>query len=130
MAPFTVYISDNGLAEIDGDPLVPAPEQSVHEAVLDQLHRFAQQRGTAVDATVHDSPGAAEFFLRVLPDGSSQVLGAAEPVQEPEPELVAAPEPEPTPEPLSAPEPEPAHARADADTDAGAGPGGGAVAKA
>lgn len=138
MAPFTVYISDNGLAEIDGDPLVPTPEQSVHEAVLDQLHRFAQQRGTAVDVTVHDSPGEAEFFLRVLPDGSSQVLGAAEPVHEPEPELMSAPEPEPTPEPLSAPEPEPAavsapepepaHARADAD--AGAGPGGGAVAKA
>ncbi|MFJ6464636.1 hypothetical protein ACIQM0_27010 [Streptomyces sp. NPDC091387] len=90
MARFDVYISDHGLAEIDGDPLVPAPDQSVHEVVLDQLHRYAHERDAAVEAMVHDSPGGTAFVLRVLPDGSSNVLApeetpAAEPAPEPEP---------------------------------------------
>ena len=37
MAHFDVYISGEGIAEIDGHTLVPAPGQSVHEAVLDRL---------------------------------------------------------------------------------------------
>lgn len=90
MDRFTVYVSDEGLAEINGDPLLPAPGQSVHDAVLDQLHRYAEESGAAVDATVGDGPGATHFVLRVLPDGSSQVVA-------PDPE--EAPEPEPGPEP-------------------------------
>ncbi|MFF7952101.1 hypothetical protein [Streptomyces griseorubiginosus] len=97
---FKVYVTDEGLAEINGDPLVPAPGQSVHEAVLDALHRYAEESGAAVDATVGDGPGTAHFVLRVLPDGSSHVLasGSGE-APEPEPRSAAEPEPDPASEP-------------------------------
>ncbi|WP_051801651.1 hypothetical protein [Streptomyces sp. NRRL F-525] len=88
MDQFKVRISDDGLAEIDGHPLVPVPGQSVHEAVLDQLQRYAQERAAAVEATVNDGPGAAHFVLQVSPDGSSRVLDMEE---------TAPPEPEATP---------------------------------
>ena len=88
MDQFKVRISDDGLAEIDGHPLVPVPGQSVHEAVLDQLQRYAQERAAAVEATVNDGPGAAHFVLQVSPDGSSRVLDMEE---------AAPPEPEATP---------------------------------
>ncbi|MFD9326776.1 hypothetical protein [Streptomyces sp. NPDC060065] len=88
MDHFEVYISGEGLAEIDGRPLVPAPGQSVHEAVLDQLQRYAEERDAAVDATVNDGPGAAHFVLQVSPDGSSRVLM---PGEAPAPEHEAAP---------------------------------------
>jgi hypothetical protein len=97
MNRFKVYVSDEGLAEINGDPLVPAPGQSVHEAVLDRLHRYAEESGAAVDATVGDGPGTAHFVLRVLPDGSSHVL-AHETGEAPEPEPAFEPEPEPSPD--------------------------------
>ncbi|MFF4751547.1 hypothetical protein ACWD5R_05100 [Streptomyces sp. NPDC002514] len=74
MARFDVYISDDGLADIDGDPVVPEPDESVHEAVLDQLQRYAQEYGTSVEATVTDGPGDSYFVLEVAPDGSSHVL--------------------------------------------------------
>jgi hypothetical protein len=86
MARFDVYISGEGLAEIDGHTLVPAPGQSVHEAVLDRLQGHAEERAGAVAATVYDGPGAARFVLEVLPDGSSRVLEPEEePSQEPGP---------------------------------------------
>ncbi|MFD5638111.1 hypothetical protein ACFWJM_28735 [Streptomyces sp. NPDC127077] len=84
MARFDVYISGDGLAEIDGHTLVPEPGQSVHEAVLDRLQGYAEERDGAVVATVYDGPGAARFLLEVLPDGSSGVL-------EPEEETPAEP---------------------------------------
>ncbi|MEV6016395.1 MULTISPECIES: hypothetical protein [unclassified Streptomyces] len=93
MTRFDVYISGDGLAEIDGNTLVPEPGESVHEAVLDRLEGHARERGAAVVATVYDSPGAARFLLEVLPDGSSRVL---DPDDEPQPE------PEPTTAPGSA----------------------------
>jgi hypothetical protein len=93
---FKVYVSDDGLAEINGDPLVPTPGQSVHEAVLDALHRYAEESGAAVEATVGDGPGTAHFVLRVLPDGSSHVL-AHESGEAPEPEPRSASQPEPEP---------------------------------
>lgn len=102
MARFEVYVSDEGLAEIDGEFLVPVPGQSVDEAVLDQLHRYAVERGEAVEATVTERPDKGHFVLEVSPDGSSRLLVPPE-----EPPLDAEPEPEPEPEPLSEPVPEP-----------------------
>ncbi|MFD5820225.1 tetratricopeptide repeat protein [Streptomyces sp. NPDC127038] len=87
MDRFDVYISGDGLAEIDGTTLVPEPGASVHEAVLDRLEGYARERGAAVVATVYDSPGAARFLLEVLPDGSSRVL---------DPDDAPRPEPAPT----------------------------------
>ncbi|MCX4904459.1 hypothetical protein [Streptomyces sp. NBC_00878] len=78
MARFQVYISDEGLAEIDSDPVVAAPGRSVHEAVLDRLQRYAQERDADVEATVNDSLGAAHFVLQVSPDGSSRIIAAGE----------------------------------------------------
>ncbi|MET7457507.1 hypothetical protein ABZT03_37775 [Streptomyces sp. NPDC005574] len=101
---FKVYVSHEGLAEINGDPLVPAPGESVHEAVLDQLHRYAEESGAAVDATVGDGPGTAHFVLRVLPDGSSHVL-AYESGEALGPGMRSASQPEPEPSGDVAPPP-------------------------
>ncbi|MGW3283881.1 hypothetical protein ACWDR3_04440 [Streptomyces sp. NPDC001002] len=89
MARFEVRICDEGFAEIDGDPLVPAPGESVHEAVLDELQRRAEECAAVVEATVHDGPGAPHFVLSVSPDGSSSVL-VPEPEQAPAPAPAAA----------------------------------------
>ncbi|MER5395793.1 hypothetical protein [Streptomyces sp. NPDC002599] len=92
MAHFDVYISGEGLAEIDGHTLVTAPGQTVHEAVLDRLQGHAHERAGAVAATVYDGPGGARFVLEVLPDGSSRVLEPEEePFDEPEPAAPATP---------------------------------------
>ncbi|MFJ5301702.1 hypothetical protein [Streptomyces sp. NPDC088350] len=133
MDHFEVYISEEGLAEIDGEPLVPAPDQSVHEAVLDRLQRHAEERDAPVGATVKDGPGAAHFVLQVLPDGSSHVLAYdadadadtdadadadadAEEAPEAERQPASRPEPgpasEPASEPAYAPASEPAYAPA------------------
>ncbi|MFJ8798129.1 hypothetical protein [Streptomyces sp. NPDC102487] len=107
MAHFDVYISGEGIAEIDGHTLVPAPGQSVHEAVLDRLQAHAEERGGAVEATVFDGPDAARFVLRVLPDGSSLVL---DPDEAPAPAPAADPSPHDTPAATAVPAPAPAQA--------------------
>ncbi|WP_406469122.1 tetratricopeptide repeat protein [Streptomyces hirsutus] len=95
MTRFDVYISDDGFARIDQEPVTPAPGESVHEAVLDHLQRYAEQYGTPVQATVTEGPGDAHFTLEVAPDGSSRVLAPEEP-EEPkeseEPEVLEVPE--------------------------------------
>ncbi|MGI5443755.1 hypothetical protein ACQEV4_42375 [Streptomyces shenzhenensis] len=93
MIRFDVHISDQGRAEIDGRPVVAAPGDSMHEAVLDELQRHAEVHGTPVEATVNDTAGATHFVLEVSPDGSSRVL-----VREEEPAGTPEPEPEPAPE--------------------------------
>ncbi|MEU8789829.1 hypothetical protein [Streptomyces sp. NPDC048643] len=110
MAHFDVYISGEGIAEIDGHTLVPAPGQSVHEAVLDRLQAHAEERGGAVEATVFDGPDAARFVLQVLPDGSSHVLDPAEtpaPVPAPEPGTPRHDTPASTPTPAATAVPAP-----------------------
>ncbi|CCK25611.1 hypothetical protein BN159_1232 [Streptomyces davaonensis JCM 4913] len=82
MDRFEVHITEEEHAEIDGHPLVPDPGQSVHDAVLDRLQQYAQERAAAVLATVNDGSGAAHFVLQVSPDGSSRVLDAEEERQE------------------------------------------------
>ncbi|MER5339342.1 hypothetical protein ABT030_03170 [Streptomyces mirabilis] len=92
MAHFQVHISDEGLAQIDADPVVAGPGRSVHEAVLDELQRYAQERDDDVEATVNDSRGGAHFVLQVSPDGSSRIIEAGEaPTAEPEGALAATP---------------------------------------
>ncbi|GAA2260889.1 hypothetical protein GCM10010415_24240 [Streptomyces atrovirens] len=79
MVRFEVHISDEGFAGIDGEPLVPDAGRSVHEAVLDRLRRYAEERGAPVEATVNDGPGTTHFVLQVAPDGSSRVVIPADP---------------------------------------------------
>ncbi|MCX5284086.1 hypothetical protein [Streptomyces sp. NBC_00198] len=109
MAHFDVYISGEGIAEIDGHTLVPAPGQSVHEAVLDRLQAHAEERGGAVEATVFDGPDAARFVLRVLPDGSSLVLDPDE-APAPAPATDLGPSPHDPPAATAVPAPAPAQA--------------------
>ncbi|MEU9338179.1 hypothetical protein AB0D49_34360 [Streptomyces sp. NPDC048290] len=71
---FEVYLSDDGPAEIDGEPIAVAPGESVHEAVLDRLQRYAQERGAVVEAIVNQGSGVDDFALQVSPDGSSRLL--------------------------------------------------------
>ncbi|WP_431986241.1 hypothetical protein [Streptomyces griseoflavus] len=120
MSHFRVRITDDRLAEIDGTPLVPAPGESVHDAVLDRLQRHAQERAAAVRATVNDGPDTGHFLLEISPDGSSRLLDASTPEppapsvppQSPEPSQV--PEPSQTPELLQIPGPSQPSAPSDA----------------
>ncbi|MEU2422718.1 hypothetical protein ABZ619_17130 [Streptomyces sp. NPDC007851] len=74
MIRFEVYISDEGLAEINGEPLPPMPGQSVHEAVLDRLQRYAVENAGVVEATVNEPSDTGHFVVQVSPDGSSRLL--------------------------------------------------------
>ncbi|GGL84575.1 hypothetical protein GCM10010095_81680 [Streptomyces anthocyanicus] len=71
---FQVYISDDGLAEIDERPIVPEAGHTAQEAVLDRLQWLAQQHATPVTATVNDSADTVNFVLEVFPDGSSRLV--------------------------------------------------------
>ncbi|MFC8368230.1 MULTISPECIES: tetratricopeptide repeat protein [unclassified Streptomyces] len=82
MVRFEVHISDEGFAGIDGEPLVPDAGRSVHEAVLDRLRQYAEQRGAPVEATVNDGPGTTHFVLQVAPDGSSRVVIPTDPASD------------------------------------------------
>jgi hypothetical protein len=109
MAHFAVRISGEGLGEINGEPLVPEPDQSVHEAVLDRLQQYAQERAAAVEATVNDGPAGAHFVLQVAPDGSSRLLEAARTTDRAlAPTPLLAPDPTLTPDSALAPDPDPA----------------------
>ncbi|MQY40892.1 hypothetical protein SRB17_89250 [Streptomyces sp. RB17] len=74
MSRYEVLIPGEGPATIDGEPLVPAPGQSVHEAVLDQLRRRADEQGGPVQAAMDDGLASGHFVLEVSPDGSSRLL--------------------------------------------------------
>ncbi|MEW2614726.1 hypothetical protein AB0937_32030 [Streptomyces sp. NPDC047880] len=105
MTRFAVRIPGEGLAEINGEPLVVEEGGSVHEAVLDHLQRHAQERAAAVEATVNDGLSEAHFVLRVAPDGSSRLLDATERTQ-------AVDHDPPPPRPAAAPAPAPARVSA------------------
>jgi hypothetical protein len=94
MVRFEVHLSDEGFAGIDGEPLVPDAGRSVHEAVLDRLRQYAEQRGAPVEATVNDGPGTTHFVLQVAPDGSSHVVIPADPDLDPDPNPDLDPDPD------------------------------------
>ncbi|GAA2606543.1 MULTISPECIES: hypothetical protein [Streptomyces] len=87
---FEVYLSDDGLAEIDGERIVPEPGHAVQEAVLNRLQWLAQQHAAPVTATVNGSADTVHFVLEVLPDGSSRLIDD-QTEEAPTPESEAAP---------------------------------------
>ncbi|MFJ6541050.1 hypothetical protein ACIQMP_10420 [Streptomyces sp. NPDC091385] len=72
---FTVVISDDGSAAIDGEPVLPEKGESVDAAVLDALHRHARESGAPVTAAVRDPSAGYVAHVEVAPDGSSRLLG-------------------------------------------------------
>ncbi|MFF7865383.1 hypothetical protein ACFZCT_02815 [Streptomyces qaidamensis] len=105
MTHFAVRIPGEGLAEINGELLFVQEGGSVHEAVLDRLQRHAQERATAVEATVNDGPSGAAFVLQVAPDGSSRLLDPTERTETTGLAPQSPPAPALEPPPASAPAP-------------------------
>ncbi|WP_432108925.1 hypothetical protein [Streptomyces sp. AA1529] len=72
---FEALIARNGSVALNGERLPVASGEEVHVAVLDAIHRAAQERGEPVEATVLDlREGGYATHIRVAPDGSSQLV--------------------------------------------------------
>ncbi|MEU2600318.1 hypothetical protein ABZ669_24620 [Streptomyces hirsutus] len=87
---FTVVISGDGSAAIDGEPVQVTEGEAVDAAILDTLHGHARDRGITVTAAISDPAAGYVAFVEVSPDGSSSLL---EQQQEPE---ASAPAPAPS----------------------------------
>ncbi|MFE9381906.1 hypothetical protein ACFYMO_01525 [Streptomyces sp. NPDC007025] len=118
---FEALIARNGSVALNGERLPVAGGEEVHVAVLDAMHRAAQERREPVEATILDlREGGYATHIRVAPDGSSQLVEpqaevtAEEPPSGPErsgPEaeqggFEAAPLPEPGPPASGSPDAE------------------------
>ncbi|MET9056883.1 hypothetical protein ABZX99_03560 [Streptomyces antibioticus] len=83
---FTVVISGDGSAAVDGEPVRTEAGESVDAAVLDRLHRHAVDRDSTVTAAVTDPSAGHVTYVEVAPDGSSRLLEQPEqPERQPEP---------------------------------------------
>ncbi|MFL4905891.1 hypothetical protein ACJ6WF_22625 [Streptomyces sp. MMS24-I2-30] len=80
---FAVVVSGDGSAAINGEPVPTADGESADTAILDALHRHAQDRGTTVTAAISDPSAGYVGYVEVAPDGSSRLL---EQHEEPHPE--------------------------------------------
>ncbi|MBQ1162556.1 hypothetical protein KBZ21_31550 [Streptomyces sp. A73] len=112
---FEVLIARDGSVALNGERMPTEDGEEVHIAVLDVLHRAAQERDEPVEATVLDlRENGSATFIQVAPDGSSRLLVPAgddvPPADDGQP-AGAAPHPgddtEPEPEPGPGPEPGP-----------------------
>ncbi|SER82495.1 hypothetical protein [Streptomyces qinglanensis] len=96
---FEALIARNGSVALNGERLPVASGEEVHVAVLDAIHRAAQERGEPVEATVLDlREGGYATHIRVAPDGSSQLVEPQAEVAAGEPSATG---PEPSGEPGS-----------------------------
>ncbi|GHC52735.1 hypothetical protein RFN57_36240 [Streptomyces violaceochromogenes] len=68
---FTVVISGDGSAAVDGEPVPVAEGTTVDAAILDLLHAHARDRNTAVTAAISDPAAGYVAHVEVFPDGSS-----------------------------------------------------------
>ncbi|MBO7934920.1 hypothetical protein JTP77_002980 [Streptomyces sp. S9] len=75
---FTVVISGDGSAAVDGEPVRTEAGESVDAAVLDRLHRHAVDRDSTVTAAVTDPSAGHVTYVEVAPDGSSRLLDQPE----------------------------------------------------
>ncbi|MDF4252557.1 hypothetical protein [Streptomyces sp. WMMB303] len=72
---FEALIARNGSVALNGDRLPVSSGEEVHVAVLDALHRAAQERGEPVEATILDlREGGYATHILVAPDGSSRLV--------------------------------------------------------
>ncbi|MER6531807.1 hypothetical protein [Streptomyces sp. NPDC001508] len=75
---FTVVISGDGSATLDGRPVPAAEGAEADGAVLDALHQHARERGSTVTASVSDPAAGYVAYVEVAPDGSSRLLEQGE----------------------------------------------------
>ncbi|MER8031779.1 tetratricopeptide repeat protein [Streptomyces bauhiniae] len=73
--PVQVRVSATGTASVAGTPVLPAPGEDIHDAVLNHLHHLATSHGTPVRATIHDDAAGCVVPLEVSPDGTSRMTG-------------------------------------------------------
>lgn len=71
---FTVVISADGSAAIDGVPVAAVGGEAVDAAILDTLHRYASDRDRPVMAAISDPSVENVTFVEVAPDGSSRLV--------------------------------------------------------
>jgi hypothetical protein len=83
---FTVVISGDGSAAVDGEPVPVAEGTTVDAAILDLLHAHARDRDTAVTAAISDPGAGYVAHVEVFPDGSSALRQQQE--ADPAPSLV------------------------------------------
>ncbi|NJP75134.1 hypothetical protein HCJ99_30840, partial [Streptomyces sp. C1-2] len=71
---FSVVISADGSAAIDGVPVTAVGGEAADAAILGNLHRHASDRGRHVTAAISDPSVANVTFVEVAPDGSSRLV--------------------------------------------------------
>ncbi|MEU3892010.1 hypothetical protein [Streptomyces sp. NPDC029041] len=80
---FTVVISGDGSAAVDGEPVQVAEGTTVDAAILDLLQGHARDRGTAVTAAISDPAAGYVAHVEVFPDGSSALRQQEEAAADP-----------------------------------------------
>ncbi|MFC9156350.1 tetratricopeptide repeat protein [Streptomyces bauhiniae] len=72
--PVQVRVSATG-ASVAGAPVRRAPDEDIHDAVLNHLRDLALSHGTPIRATIHDDAAGFVVPLEVAPDGTSRMTG-------------------------------------------------------
>ncbi|MFD7502297.1 hypothetical protein [Streptomyces sp. NPDC059850] len=71
---FTVTISSDGSAAIDGEPVLAGEGEAVDSAIIDILQGYAQARDASVTAAISDTGMGYRTLVEVAPDGSSRLV--------------------------------------------------------
>ncbi|MFD7064635.1 hypothetical protein [Streptomyces sp. NPDC059906] len=82
---FSVVVSDDGSATLNGQPVPVAEGEPAHAAILDILHNIASDLGESVTAAISDPGAEYTALVEISPDGSSRLLDQEEPAPEAEP---------------------------------------------
>ncbi|MER8013359.1 tetratricopeptide repeat protein [Streptomyces griseoluteus] len=73
--PVQVRVSAAGTASVAGTPVLRAPDEDIHDAVLNHLRDVAMSHGAPIRATIHDDAAGCLVPLEVSPDGTTRMTG-------------------------------------------------------
>ncbi|MGW5335069.1 hypothetical protein [Streptomyces bauhiniae] len=73
--PVQVRVSATGTASVAGVPVLRAPDEDIHDAVLNHLRDLATSHGTPLRATIHDDAAGCLVPLEISPDGTTRMTG-------------------------------------------------------
>ncbi|RZU43853.1 hypothetical protein EV284_1304 [Streptomyces sp. BK022] len=73
--PVQVRVSATGTASVAGTPVLRAPDEDIHDAVLNHLRDVATSHGAPIRATIHDDAAGCLVPLEVSPDGTTRMTG-------------------------------------------------------